>query len=523
MTASYKAHKPVGDRLAEWATRLDRHQAWIASILAGVYAVLVIPWVHRHLWFDELHTFYIAQAPSFQRFVDEIRLLDLNPPLSYLLVRASMKILGVGELGARLPSIVGYFVASMSMFVFIARRVGPLWAAAGVGIWWYSPNFFYASEARPYGILLGSLGLLLVSWDYAAEPQNGRASRRWALAGVAVGATGMLLSHVYAPLWVMPFWAAELVRWWKQRRSDWALWAALVLPMAACLTYIPLVQNVEQAVFPPSLQGAPIKAVLFYLQLIFQVFLPLAPATVLAFAIALWRRDRFEATAGAQDKTEFQGHEVVLLALSLVPPVVLNYMAMVRHMAFYPRHALPTFMMGYLLSLLIIAYESRTNRLSGLVAALVIFGFTLYPTMRDLLRRPEGPAAVSQIPYYQIHPELPFVTNSGLTFLEMDRYENPDLVARLYYLVDRDSAIRYDKSNLTEGLAVMRRYFPIRANVSSYADFVAKHKHFLVWGVMDQSGWLLRKLKTEGAHITEVGKFSTVYRDSELSEVTLDP
>ena len=33
--------------------------------------------------------------------------------------------------------------------------------------------------------------------------------------------------------------------------SDWPLWAALILPMASCLTYIPLLQNAGQAVFEP--------------------------------------------------------------------------------------------------------------------------------------------------------------------------------------------------------------------------------------------------------------------------------
>ena len=66
----------------------------------------------------------------------------------------------------------------------------------------------------------------------------------------------MLLSWAFgAPLWVMSFWAAELVRDWKQRRVDWPLWAALVLPMAVCLTYIPLVGNVGQGVFPPGASG----------------------------------------------------------------------------------------------------------------------------------------------------------------------------------------------------------------------------------------------------------------------------
>src|SRR5689334_326984 len=260
--------KTIGDRLEEFALRLDRRPILILAALALVYVAQIAPSVQRHLTFDELHTFYIAQASSVRQFVDEIRGLDLNPPLSYLLVRASMKVLGPTELGARLPSILGYFAGSLGVFIFIARRVGALWGAASVGIWWYSLTFFYATEARPYGLLLGFLGVLLACWDTAANTKTRGLRRKLALAGIAAGAAGMLLSHIYAPLWAVPFWAAELVRQWRRRSIDWPMWAALVLPMGACLTYLPLVRNVAQVVFPPVLQASLMKALIFYVQLI---------------------------------------------------------------------------------------------------------------------------------------------------------------------------------------------------------------------------------------------------------------
>ncbi|MCU1335579.1 MAG: hypothetical protein JWO19_1160 [Bryobacterales bacterium] len=520
--------RSIGDRLETWAWRLDRRWGLIILILAAIYGVLIAPSLRRHLWYDELHTVYIAQATSVRQFIDEIRLLDLNPPLTYVLVRASMSVLGPTELGARLPIIVGYFLGSIGMFIFLARRVGALWAAAGVGLLWYNQSFFFASEARPYGVLLGCMGVILVSWDYATDPATAPSGRRWALAGVAIGATGMLLSHVYAPLWIMPFWAAELVRNWRQRRIDWALWAALVLPMAACLTYLPLVRNVGQAVFPPEFQGSVNKAVLFYVRTVFQVAPPLLIGGLIAFGIAAWRR-RSSPDGIRPDRaaaTSIPAPEMAFLLFSLLPPVLLNALAIQKHIGFYDRHAFLTTLAAYLLLILFIAYESRANRLSGLAAAIVILGFTVFLPAKILVPRPSSAEAIAvraRKDFDRIQPELPFVTNSAFTFLEMDHYEKPDLVARLYYLVDPESSIKYAHSNLTEGLLVMKQYFPIRANPVLYADFVATHRHFLVWGEMDFNGWLLRKLKTEGAHLTQIGKFDTPYLDSLLYEVRLDP
>ena len=72
-------------------------------LLTVIYVMLIAPSVNRHPhWYDELHTVYIAQATSVQQLVDEIRLPDLNHPLSYLSSCRTfpMKIFGVTEIGS---------------------------------------------------------------------------------------------------------------------------------------------------------------------------------------------------------------------------------------------------------------------------------------------------------------------------------------------------------------------------------------------------------------------------------------
>jgi hypothetical protein len=437
-----------------------------------------------------------------------------------------MSIFGAAELGARLPAIVGFFLGSMGLFLFIARRAGALWAAAGVGLFWYNQFFYFATEARPYGVLLAFFGLTLVSWDYLAGTSH-RSRRPWALAGVAVGATGMLLTHVYAVLWIMPFWIAELVRGGRSGKTDWPLWAALVFPLVACLTYVPLVKNVSMAVFPPMFQGSAPRTLMFYLTVFFQASPPLAAGSLAAFGVAVWRRQERRAvtTHRAVKAAALEAPELAFFAASLLPPALLNALSVYRHIAFYDRHAILTVLTVNLLIMLFIAHETHSSRISGMMAAVVILGFTVFLPGVGLAR--ETPPAKAGSPalqdIYRIHPELPLVANSALTFLEIDHYEEPALLSRLYYLVDPASSIKYTHSTMTEGLLVMKQYFPIRANVSPYADFVAAHRHFLVWGVMDQQGWLLRKLKTEGALVTELGKFDTPYADSQLSEVWLVP
>lgn len=507
----------IGDRLEKWACWLDRRPALIVLALTAFYAVLIRQLAYRRLWFDELHTFYIAQAPTLSRLLEEIRLLDLNPPLQYLLVRISFKVFGISELTARLPMILIFFLGSMCTFAFLRRRVGVLWAAAGVQLAWYTRGFYLAAEARPYGILIGCLGVTLMSWDFAASGIR----RRWALTGIAIGALGMILSHAYAPLWIMPFWAAEAVRDWKKRRIDWPVWAALVLPLTACVTYLPLLRNAEGATFPPQFLGSVKIAAFFYLGILIPDFLPVLIAAAAAFTIAAWRKSKPIAELGAPQS--------VLFVACVLPPVLLNALSIYKRIPFYDRYAAPAAFMISIALVLFLAHESKANRLSGLVTIVIFFGASvvlpvelLAPSFADARQVPT--TSMSRTPIGQIHPELPLVVNNALVFLEIDHYENdPEVLSRLYYLSDRDFALKYNMTDVTEGLPLMKHYFPIRATVLPYSDFVAEHRHFLVWGSLDNEfGWLLRKLRADGVTVTELGAFDSEDYAGSLYEVTLD-
>src|SRR6185295_13803772 len=373
----------VGDRMEKWAWWLDSRPAVVVVLLATIYVFLISGAVFRHLWFDELHTFYIAQAPGIRQLLAEIPLMDMNPPLSYLLVRASLAVGGNPELGARLPMILGFFLGSMGMFAFVVRRAGSLWAAAAVGMFWFSPFIAYATESRPYGVLLGAFGLMLLCWDPAID--GGR--RTWALAGLAAGNAAMILSHVYAPLWVLPFWAAALIRAWQARKIDWPLWFALVLPFGLAFTYLPMLRNVAGSIPPPGFVGSPLKAVWFLARIFLETVIPLIAAAVVGCAIALWRRTNSPAPA------HFRGDDLALLLGWLVPPLVINVLAAQRNVQFYDRHALLTVPMLCMLLMLALAFECRTNRLAGAAAGLLILA--LLPSQRWFQPGPPQEARMS--------------------------------------------------------------------------------------------------------------------------------
>jgi hypothetical protein len=496
----------VGDRLESWAEWLDRRPwAVVAALAASYLFFLVIPIRNFILWYDELFTYYIAQAPTLSAFVDDVRNVDLNPPLIYVLVRVSHFLFGVSEISTRVPSAIAFFLASMGLFVFLRRRVGPLWASAAIALFWYGPFFRYATEARPYGLMLAFFALTLISWDSVSTP-----NRRRALAGIALGNTGMMLSHVLAPFSIMPFCLAELIRNRRERKIDWAVWAALVLPIGWAAAYLPFLQHLQQVTYPPTFQASFQKMIDFYSSILGRNIPAFLIACGAAFLIAALRNREAESTH------VLTARDWPLLMAAMLPPVLVNVAMMRSGGPFWDRYGLTTAAMAYVLVVLFIAQESKLNRVAGLSAMLVLIAMHVGRDVRVLIHL-SSPQRLDQL-----KPELPFVANSALTFLAMDHYERPELVARLYYLVDEASALRYAQNNLFEGLPTLKKYFPVRANFASYPDFAAKHKRFLVLGTINQEeDWLLRKLIAEGATVTPMGEFFLPYQDRSVFDVTL--
>src|ERR1700733_12739861 len=139
------------------------------AALLVFYIVLIAYANRRHLWHDELYTFYIAQASSLSDLWQDLR-LDLNPPLSYLLARAAMRVAGKTGFAVRLPSMVGFFAGSLCLYALVGRRL----QATGYGllavlVFWSTPAFYFATEARPYALVLGFFGLAMLAWWRAIE------------------------------------------------------------------------------------------------------------------------------------------------------------------------------------------------------------------------------------------------------------------------------------------------------------------------------------------------------------------
>lgn len=527
-TSARRLHKAIAaiPRQLDLASKfLELHSWLLIPALAMLYSMILRRSRSKLLWYDELYTYYIAQAPSLKEMLLWIRTVDLNPPLYYLAVRLTFHVLHPSSLSARLPSMIAYFVGATCLFQFVRFRLGPLYGVLSALILLGSSYAIYSYEARPYAFVLGFLGIAMVGWQGATESSGWM--RCLSLLAVLLGGFGMLLSHVLALVPYSALLFAEAIRSLQRRRNDALLWACLSLPLLSCILYVPLIRQHAAGIYPPAFQAS-VQAVFENYASLWIDVAPFLAATAVLIAIVDGR------SAGLRPKfrpTGFTVPEMILfLGLLLVPlAVIVDFMR--SHSQFFPRYGMAAVIGVAALVPMFISWWTYNSRRAALVAA-VIFAFAILrpssvarilqdrfqPSTPDSSVQRELPKSVNDI-----DPGLPFVDADGLTFVAMNYYEPSSFLSRVYYLTDPDAAFRYAHANGFNGMATIKGKFPVRANIESYENFITRHRKFLVFGTYDYpDDWLLSKLLADNATIRFLGQFKSDYKDHELYEVTLD-
>src|SRR6185295_14459378 len=99
----------------------------------------------------------------------------------------------------------------------VSRRTSTLYGLLAAALTFATGALRYATEARPYGLVVGFCALALVCWQAAADDH----CRKLSLTGVAVAVAAAISSSYYAVLILAPLGAGELVRSLTRRKIDW--------------------------------------------------------------------------------------------------------------------------------------------------------------------------------------------------------------------------------------------------------------------------------------------------------------
>ena len=515
----------AGQLLERLARTLDRHPALPLLGLCLIYLFAVLAASHaKLLWHDELFTLYIAQAPSLAAMFEEIRSIDLNPPLSYVLTRASLHLFGVSTLACRLPEIVAFLVAMLALSSFVRRRAGTLYGILAASVLFSSLAGELAVEARPYALLLAFVCLALLGWQRAREAGSMRAA---GLLLLPLSAAGMLLSHVFGVLPWAVFAAAELARALRRRHLDMVLAVLWIVPLVVCLTYLPMLRSHGASAFPSAFQPKAEDIFTFYISHVDRELVTVW-LTAVAVLLLLGRR----ALRGQGNWSLTTTEWITTIGLLMLPALLIADLIHNRA-AFFPRYGVVASIGVAVLTSTFIGWWTGHDRgaaLLGSIVALLISGQIALATSGLRHFQPLHPFAAVEpvVPACRVcartaalDPSLPLVDASGLTFLEMDHRESSADLDRVFYLTDTEAAMKYAHATIFEGMATEARIFPLRAHVANYTSFLHEHPHFFVFGRFDYpEDWLLRKLMADGANIRVRGRVAGPYRDHELYEVT---
>jgi hypothetical protein len=542
----------------------DTHPFLFFTLLSGWYIALVWKMATRPLWFDELTTLYIAQQPTVGRMMEAIRTIDLNPPLNYYLTRWSIACFSATPWATRLPALLAFWGGSAAIFGLLRRRASSLVAAVGVLLFWSSPYFSYAAEARPYGLLLGLSAVLLWAWD---PPVGSRPHPP--VAWVAIVGALLLLSHVFGLLSLGAVWIGEAVRSRRRGRVDWTMVVALLLPLLGALTYGAMFRTLEGSVFAPDAQVTWGKLAFLYYAVFRWMWRPLLVIAVFMFLAQRRRRRARLAQRGVQfarvipaspDEHTYSRYAPDIsaaLAALFVVPVVLTLVFLRSHGAFYDRYGMaiviPIVLVAPVLLQWFLRADARIALMAfGWISVLLLLSTTLRSPIVHatsavlparaaakvdglLMTSPHGPfrpwwkklavppqllAERERAPLLTsldgFHSNLPLVAASELTFVEMDHRESAQLTARLVYLYDRQAEIEISHRAVTDTIFKLKDFFPLRASLQPYKVFVDEHRQFLVAGLYEHPGdWLLRKLVVDGATLAIVAR-DEKYDDSDI-------
>ena len=439
---------PGGSSLGEKIyAMLDRFSvACLVLLLLVVAACAVLSSSQKPFWYDEIFTVLVATRPTWHGFFQALP-PEGNPPLNTVLTRLCLALLGPSELVVRLPDLLGFLGALIGVYVFVRREVGSALAVLAATLVMAQPAWKYSYEARPYGLLLASLSLALVSWQAATRTvdllQPG--SRRLAFLGLGVGILGCVLAHDIGIVEVgVPLLAGEAVRSLRNRRLDWPLLAMGLVSVPALAVVIPMMRRTNQVViahariWEPPLTISKLHAYALWARGSWALVMSTSLLTVVALAVLVsWVPGQLRFPGPAAERGPFRPRAVqshifaAAFGATLLIPV--TWLAMLSaHGWYFCRYGIGSVLGVAILAALLLGTGARRNQ--ALVVLLVsagalIFADDFHLSLRELrIQRHRDQVVLED------QSELPMVISSPFDFPQIWWYAPGLERSRLVYL-----------------------------------------------------------------------------------------
>jgi hypothetical protein len=450
----------------------------------------------KPFWWDELASYDIAMLPNASDVWNFFKAgLDTPSPIPTLLVQVVLRTIGTSEVQARLPFEIGFLLMCLCLYGIVARRYGASWGLAAMLMPTISGTFYFASELRAYGILLGTLAAALYCWQGVPQAASGRQLvRRISIAGIFTAFTVAIAFHIFSIFVLIPFGFAQWVRDRRNRRADLPVWLALGLSPICLIAEWEGMRAAHRTYAGPFWAKPHGGEILFSYSYALGIGWTIAVIVVLLAWPAL--ESKLPAIGDENPNRGFDSAEWTLIGtLALLPWFAWPLSHLVG--VYVPRYVLPLTIGIVLLVIAGSAEALKRNRLAGsllTLAFLIAFAHDKFPEIKKGWEtRGSRSEALAQQPWVQAleASPLPVVAPNTDVYTVFQHYFPPKLEQKLFYTLNTPDEIS-PIEDLDAGLSMRLFSTRIPLNVEEYSDFEREHKSFLlmVRGSLVQGGQL---------------------------------
>ena len=505
------------------AEACQRRGAWLISIFSLLYfPVIGLIATRKQLENDELYTLNIARLSNLRAVWAALQTgAEQLPPFFYVLTRASLSVLGEGNLALRFPAILGFWVMSLCLFRFVSQRSTALYGLLAMLFALTTGAYYYTFEARPYGLTLGFAGLALLCWQSLVEKHW-----RWlSLIAFTLSLSAAISCHYYAVLLLVPFACGEAARIFWHKRLDLLCWVGMATSLVPLLLLWPLIQSARS--YSTAFWSQPSWGNLpgFYYFMLMSAVLPLTAILILAALYTVILPDKSSDDALATNTIFRVGLTRPELAVAigfLAIPFVAVAMAMFVTGAFTDRYALPAVLgLGILMPFAFHPLLRGREILTLLLAVCLMVGFVRRGgmTLEESAKRIQAREGTIKLIQAEGESNLSIACSDPHSFLILSHYAPPEVRSRLVYLADPDASMRYLGHNSIERgmFDLLKPVF--RLNVQPYHPYLTSGRPFLLCGNPHYFlNWVLTELVSSGAHL----ELKAQYQDIQLFRVSFE-
>jgi hypothetical protein len=462
------------------ADQIEKRKVWFLASFSILYlAVTGLVASQKPLWNDELYTLYVARLHSMTDVWDALSTgAEQLPPFFYVLTRASLALFGTNELSLRLPEVIGFWVMGLCLFRFVSKHTSGPYGSLAMLFPLVTGAYYYATEARPYGLVLGFSGLALLCWQAATESDR----RLLCLVGLAASVAAAISCHYHAVFVFVALAFAEAVRSRALRHLDLLLWAALSLGVAPLLGFLPLIRRAMGYSGTFWVKSRWMSAPEFYYSLLAPAALPLMALLVLSAAYPTTTNSRRRGVTHAPGP---QPHEMAAAFGFMAIPIVAVTLSMLTTGAFTDRYALPA-VIGCSVVVAFAAHNALYDRPAAVaIVSLFLCGCFLSLGVKSFTKAEEireSNAQAIQFLRSKATGDLPIAVSDQHAFMSLTHYAPRDIGSRVVYLADVGKALYHLGHNSVEKgtLALLKPWFHLP--IEEYDPFLASGHSFFVYG-----------------------------------------